>query len=147
MIDLSSGVITFDDGVRLAPDDLLDRIAILPGVREVRAAHGRRQFSLGVHPSDGQNWGVGAVFVDSALNQIWLQCLTCVDETALSLDTEKIRQAFHDKILEGIKSEGIAVDRVGMSLEAIVPWGKVSSVLDPRGVQALLIASYGVRHD
>lgn len=143
MINLFSGVITFDDGVRIAPDDLAESIAALAGVREVRAAQGRRQFSLGAHPSNEQSWGVGAVFVGATLSQVWLQCLTCVDETTLSLDNEKSRQGFHDKILEAARREGIAVNKVGVNLEAVVPWGKISSVLDPRGVQALLIASYG----
>lgn len=144
MIDLFSGVITFDDGVSIAPNDMAECIAARPGVRETRAAQGRRQFSLGSHPSSGQNWGVGAVFVGSALSQVWLQCLTCVDESILSLENEKARQIFHDKILDAAKLEGIAVNRRGVSLEAVVPWGKISSVLDPRGIQALLIASYDV---
>lgn len=143
MIDLSSGVITFDDGVSIAPNDSVESIAALYGAREIRSAQGRRQFSLGSHPSKGQNWGVGTVFVDSTLSQVWLQCLTCVDDATLSLDNEKTRQSFHDKILEAAKLEGVAVKKIGAGLEAVAPWGKISSVLDPRGVQALLIASYG----
>ena len=122
MINLSSGLITFEDGVCIAPHDAIEAIESIPGAREVHAAQGRRQFALGSHPSNGQDWGVGAVFVESALRQVWLQCLTCVDETAMSLAEEKIRKSFHDKIVQAIELEGVLVqsrinrDLCGMAL-------------------------------
>jgi hypothetical protein len=142
MINVSTGVITFDDGMCISPDDLVGSIELLPGAKNVTAIQGRRQYALGSHTSKGQIWGVGVVFIESALRQVWMQCLTCVGNADLSLQTERLRQDFHDGIFEKIRLEGVAVKRVGVNLEANFPWGKLSSVLDPRGVQALLIASY-----
>ena len=61
----------------------------------------------------------------------------------MSLAEEKIRKSFHDKIVQAIELEGVLVQSRGPDLEAVVPWGRISSVLDTKAVQALLIASYG----
>jgi hypothetical protein len=144
MIDFISGAIIFDDGISISKHTKINDIERLFGAREVLSTNERRQFSLDVHLSGGVSWGVGAIFTNAILYQVWLQCLSCMDDahTSWTLDNEMIRKKFHDEFIDKLRHKNCHVQQSGASMEACFSWGKIASVMDVRGVQALLVISY-----
>lgn len=130
MIDVSSGDVLFDDGLRITLNDSPERYF---SCSEVRVSSECRLLALGSHPTGTELWGVGLVFRETKLHQVWLQCLNCTDQKNWSLENEKKRKSVHDRYIETMAGVFGGSDFV---------WGKISSTLDVRGVQALLIVSY-----
>ena len=144
MINFDSGFIVFDDSLSIDKLSSLYKLENIPSAKSAPSIAGRTQLSLGSHPSQGKNWGVGVTFVDSKLNQVGLMCLNVkgIDDTAWSLESEKMRKMAHDSLLVEWCSKGVLLEHDISSLKYKFPWGKVSSVLDIRGVQALILVEY-----
>ena len=90
------------------------------------------------------SWGVGLVFGQERLSQIWLQCLSAdgIDAKTWSLENEKLRKVAHDLVVNTMcLSTGDGVQSAS-SLAYKFPWGTISSTLDVRGVQALVLVEY-----
>lgn len=144
MIDLDSGAIEFDDFLSIDAQSPLSRMEEIPGTRSAPSIPGRYQLSIGTHPVHGEMWGVGLVYLQSKLNQVWLQCLSVdgVDSNSWSLENEKLRKTAHDVVVNELCSSGGSTRPPGPTLVFKFPWGKVSSILDIRGVQALIVVEY-----
>lgn len=80
------------------------------------------------------------MFTGQRLERVLLQMLD-KDESEWSLQQEEQRQLTHDKFLADL-CKGIS--RPTEHARYTFPWGMVESTLDRRGVQALIIISYGV---
>lgn len=144
MINLNFGAVTFNDGLTLEAQTTLSNVEKISGAKLALSVPGRTQLSIGTHSIDGKNWGVGVVFIQSKLNQILLQCLDAdgVDSSAWNLENEKLRKNTHDVILKRDCSLNNNVEQSLSSTTYKFEWGKVSSLLDIRGVQALILVEY-----
>jgi hypothetical protein len=146
MINLQTGAIEFDDGLQLKRESRLESVSSLRGVTNQHTVSGRIQLSLGQRQAQSIDWGVGVIFVDDLIRQVWLQCLAENGkpvEGDWSLKTEIGRKAVHDRFLQNALLIGAAeFNRHGPSTECKFTWGKVSSLLDVRGVQALIVLEY-----
>jgi len=144
MININSGAVIFDDHLSIDSQTQFSQMEDIPGAKVSASVAGRAQLSLGAHTVEGESWGVGVVFIQTKLSQIWLQCLSAdgVDTTAWSLENEKIRKATHDVVVKRLCSSIGSAVQTTSSLVYKFPWGKVSSVLDIRGVQALILVEY-----
>lgn len=145
MIDIDTGMVSFDDGFIVKPQLDVVTAASFPGVRRAPTVGARTQFSAGVHPSGKNNWGVGLVYENDRLVQVWLQWLDQkeTDHSAdWNLQNEKTRKVIHDRlVIELCENRGKKSD-TSAALTYIFSWGKVSSVLDLRGVQALIVLEH-----
>lgn len=144
MININSGAIVFEDHLRVDSQTQFSKMEDMPCAKVFASVAGRTQLSIGAHTVEGKCWGVGVVFVQAKLSQIWLQCLNAdgVDVTAWSLENEKIRKATHDIVVKKQCSSTGSVVETTSTLVYKFPWGKVSSILDIRGVQALILVEY-----
>jgi hypothetical protein len=146
MIDSLTGVITFDDGLKLDPTARLSSFEAVPGAQRVSTISGRSHWSIGTRRVGDAGWGIGAVFLEATLQQVWLQCLTVpgVQRDVLELANELKRKYKHDVVLLELfdkgNSFGQKFDERTLAFE--LPWGRVSSTLDQRGVQALILVEY-----
>jgi len=144
MINIISGAVVFDDNLSIDATTQLSGIASISSAKVVHSVPERTQLSLGSHEIQGHVWGVGVIFVQTKLNQIWLQLLNAdgVDAIAWSLENEKIRKFSHDSFVKKLCSSSGDVNQSISSLVYKFSWGKISSVLDIRGVQALIVFEY-----
>jgi hypothetical protein len=142
VINTVTGEISFDD-LKISHSVSLSEIHVIFNTGSTWSMGGRTQLSLGVHFVEGVRWGVGVIFANSKLSQVWLQLLDApgVDSSAWSLDNELQRKVAHDQVVCTMRA-GAATTRSSSTLECKFNWGKVSSVLDARGVQALLVIEY-----
>jgi hypothetical protein len=87
---------------------------------------------------------VGATYVGSRISQVRLMCLDAkgVDATAWSLENEKLRKTAHDALIAEWCSKGSVLENSLSSLVYKFSWGKVSSILDIKGMQALILVEY-----
>ena len=144
MIDLNSGEIVFDDYLTINAQTQLVAMESVPGAKNIPALSGRTQLSMGSRSFICNSWGVGLVFGQEKLSQIWLQCLSAdgIDAKTWSLENEKLRKVAHDLVVNTIcSSTGDAVQSAS-SLVYKFLWGTISSTLDVRGVQALVLVEY-----
>jgi hypothetical protein len=145
MIDLLSGIICFDDGLQLGPGFNKEKLMLLPGTRSIPGVGNRIQLSLGAHMVQEMRWGIGVIFSDAMLQQLWLQCLNAdgVDNDAIDFANEMKRRDFHDKWLDRTArqdGENLSTDNLAMKFK--FKWGQIESILDTRAVQALIIIDY-----
>jgi hypothetical protein len=75
VIDIDTGIVSLDDGFIVKPKLDVATAASFPGVRRAPAVGARTQFSAGVHPSGKNTWGIGLVYENDRLAQVWLQWL------------------------------------------------------------------------
>ena len=143
MIDINSGKIFFDDFV-IDGFVSLERIKSFVCGGFPSSNIGGAQLSLGVHVKDGERWGVGVIFNNFKLYQVWLQQLSApgVDGNAWSLDNEKKRKSAHDKIVADLCAKKCISIKSLSEIECKFQWGSISSLLDLKGVQALLVIEY-----
>lgn len=142
MIDIQSGTVSFEDGLELS--HATTRVQLEGNsVASAIAPAGRTQLSVGTHNAGQRHWGVGVVFVGERLAQVWLQCLDAdrVDPSAWDIGNEMARKTFHDQFLRRVCA-GHRFEESAAAAEWRFPWGKVSSVIDLRGVQALIIVEH-----
>ena len=143
MIDVNSGDIIFDDSSFNAQTQLAEMEAT-PGAKITPCLSGRTQLSMGSRSFKDSSWGVGLVFSYEKLSQIWLQCLSAdgVDAKAWSLENEKLRKVTHDLVVNRLCSSSSTAVKSASSLTYKFSWGTISSTLDVRGVQALVLVEY-----
>jgi hypothetical protein len=101
-----------------------------------------RQFALGSHTAQGKRWGLGAVVRNEKVVQFWLQCLDAegVVQDAWDMNNEERRQAAHEEYMRMVSDQTGRLSNGGRQWQ--FSWGKISSTLDLKGVQALLIVDY-----
>ncbi|WP_183031977.1 hypothetical protein [Cupriavidus sp. UME77] len=144
MIDLNFGSIIFDDGLNISNRTTIAQLERLALPVLSPAVKLRTQLSIGTHACKNLTWGVGAVFSQERLVQVWLQCLNVdgVNAGAWDLENEKMRRDFHDKLIEELCCSICPSERAPASLAYKFPWGKISSIIDMRGVQSLIVIDY-----
>jgi hypothetical protein len=101
--------------------------------------------ALGSHRSNGTLWGVSARLQTYRVQQLFLQNLTAegVLPGLWNMANEERRQKAHDDYLQGLcaDSRGKTAHH-GPNLIWQFGWGTVSSTLDLKGVQALIVVTY-----
>jgi hypothetical protein len=146
MIDSLTGAVTFDDGLKLDPTARLNSFEAVSGAQRVSTISSRSHWSIGTRRVGDSDWGVGVVFVEATLQQVWLQCLTVpgVQSDVLELPNELKRKYTHDVVLLELFDKGNLFGQKSneRTLTFELPWGRVSSTLDQRGVQALILVEY-----
>lgn len=147
MINTLTGDVVFDDGLHLGPSASVEALEAIPGARRGPAILGRTQLSVGSHRVAAIEWGVGAVFVERQLAQVLLQYLNApsVQRDVLGMANETIRKNAHDEILRNLFGEQSSLNKSAGPQTPLVfqlSWGRISSILDPRGVQALILIEY-----
>jgi hypothetical protein len=144
MIDTNSGAIAFDDQLNINSQTRLAEMEAISKINSAPSQPGRTQLSIGSRLFQGGIWGVGLVFNERILSQIWLQCLNAdgVDTKTWSLENEKLRKVTHDMAVKKICSSSGNPVQSASSLTYEFSWGSISSVLDVRGVQALVLVEY-----
>lgn len=144
MIDFQDGSVKFEDGFSAVLG--LNKSKFI--INSVSAGGGNlgEILPLGEHVSESFRWGVGGVFENSCLRQLWLQCLNPpgVLSGIADLANEMARRDFHDKwLMEFLRKYSVKGKKNGAaSYEAQMAWGKIASVLDMRGVQAIILLDY-----
>ena len=146
MIDTFTGSVAFDDGLHIKKSTPLSLIKHLPSVRSTSTAAGRDELSAGVHRLGHAEWGVGTIFVSGKLHQIWLQYLNApnVNKNILEMQNEITRKHAHDEILMQLTFDKTPSTSAPRHTPFVINylWGSLSSVLDVRGVQALIVIEY-----
>ncbi|KAE8755940.1 MULTISPECIES: hypothetical protein [Paraburkholderia] len=144
MIDLQSGKVRFDDGFEVSCATTIAQLERSVSTKRSPATPDHTQLSIGAHISGQRTWGVGAIFFRERLKQIWLQCLNAdgVDPDAWDIGNEKARKKFHDEFLMVACFGKSVLETSPASLGWAFSWGKISSVIDMRGVQALIVVDY-----
>lgn len=145
MIDLGSGALVFADGLTLSGSTTRRQLeGGGAAIKVFSSVQGREHLSLGTHAAQSWSWGVGVVFVQGVLEQVWLQCLNAerVDPGAWDIQNETIRKEFHDKYFLDLCLPGGSPLKTGTSLSCGFDWGRISSTLDLRGVQALIVVEF-----
>lgn len=101
-----------------------------------------QQFALGSHTAQGKLWGVAAVVRNEKVVQLRLQYLDAegVVQDAWNMSNEERRQAAHEDYMRMVSDETGTLSNGGRQWQ--FSWGKISSTLDLKGVQALLIVDY-----
>lgn len=145
MIDVNSGTVVFDDNLRIDAHTPLEKIETMPNIRPAPSILGKTQLSVGMHTACGHHWGVGVVYVHSKLTQIGLQCQSVdgIESTTWNLENEKRRKLFHDAwVNKTCSSRNSKAEQSVFSLIFKFPWGTVSSLLDIKGVQAIILINF-----
>lgn len=145
MIDFDSGAVRFDDGLVISSSMTLAQAKRISTGKTPYAAEGRNQVGMGTHRCQDQEWGIGVAFMGNRIHQAWMQCLTAdgADPHAWEIENERIRKRFHDNFLEGLIRDVTAQ----VSLASVTynyDWGSISSTIDMRGVQSLILIEYGI---
>lgn len=144
MIDMTTGALYFDDQLCIGPDTSLKTIETIPEIRRAPSVLGRTQLGIGIHQFGGCSFGVGVIFIHSKLAQIILQCLNAegVDDSAWNIENEKRRKVFHDSWIARTLTNYDRIERTVMTSTVRYIWGSVSSTLDVKGVQAIILIEY-----
>lgn len=101
--------------------------------------------ALGSHTAEGKLWGLGAAVRNDRVVQFWLQHLDAdgIIQDAWDINNEMRRQKAHDDYMRTICDEaGTLGNSVGTGRRWQFNWGSISSALDLKGVQALLVIDY-----
>ena len=146
MINILKGDVVFDDGLHLNPSVSVETLEAIPGSKRGPATLGRTQLSVGLHRVAAAEWGIGAIFVEQQLEQVLLQYLNApgVRRDVLEMSNETTRKHAHDEILHNLFGNQGALSKSDSHTPLVfqLSWGRISSILDPRGVQALILIEY-----
>ncbi|MBB5609337.1 MULTISPECIES: hypothetical protein [unclassified Janthinobacterium] len=142
MIDIKTGTVSFNN-LKLHSFTSILSLASTIKIKPHDFGLSNTTVSLGIHFSGKQAWGVGVVFSGVKLLQIWLQFLDEKDasENIWTMGNERERKNFHDAYLKEMVM-GRYKKRSNADLYSEFSWGNISSILDVRGVQALILIEY-----
>ncbi|WP_141758774.1 hypothetical protein [Duganella sp. HH105] len=144
MIDLHNGNIGFDAFTLNSSTRLID-IENFITRRAATLNSGAQHVGVGVHLLDDKTWGVGAVVSPFKTKQVWLQMLEAkgVNPNTWDLQNEERRRQVHDSYLKELcHDSSVSINRSISTLKYSFRWGSISSTLDVRGIQALIIIEY-----
>lgn len=144
MIDLATGAINFDDGLGISASTTIAQMQNVAKTSHVPSVRGRVHLNIGTHVYQDWQWVVSLIFAGDRLSQIWAQCLNAegVDTEAWELKNEEVRRNFHDAFLLALGLSKFSVEKSISTIKYILPWGAVSSTIDIRGVQSLIVVEY-----
>lgn len=143
MIDVETGSVVFSN-LTIRRDTSLEQLMQVPTAKVQMVVGELTYLALGTYQLASDTWGVGAVAKGGQLTQVWLQWLNAPDinKEEHSIMNEQLRKARHDQILRMQHSGLGKSEDKGNSIGFRFSWGRVSSELDMRAMQALIVVDY-----
>ena len=113
--------------------------------KNAHAYSAQQLLALGSHQSEEKLWGLGAAMRNGRVMQFWLQDLkakvVAPEKWTIANEVER-QKAHHDYLKSIFKDPDCRASSRASNLSWQFSWGSVSSELDLKGVQALIIIDY-----